>query len=155
MPTDPVYNPQLPDFDASMNEQSHSPWQESSPWPESLYSSSGGSSWSALAAGLVAGACLGAAVALLYAPMRGAAMRSSLRDYAGQGAQRLTDLLEDGRSLAEDAVHRAASLIDEGRRAFRTSAGASGATGSPSQPLTASVAEISGYDRRFEEPLGG
>jgi hypothetical protein len=92
-------------------------------------------------------------------------MRSSVRSYASQGSARLSELIESGRCLAEDAIHQASSLIEEGRRALRTSSGLSASASSSSasstspsyssQPLTASVAEISGVDRRFEEPLGG
>jgi hypothetical protein len=100
---------------------------------------------------------------LIFTPMRGSDVRSSVRSYASQGGARLSELLESGRCLAEDAAHQASALIEEGRRAFRTSrASSSGSSSSmsassysSSQPLTASVAEISGLDRRFEEPLGG
>lgn len=136
MPMDPVYNPQLP-------------LSSSSP-------SSSCSSWSSLAAGLCAGAVAGAALALVFAPMRGSDMRRSVRSYASQGGERLSQLMESGRCLAEDTIHRASALIDEGRRALRTtSTSASPSSASSPQPLTASVADISGIDRRFEEPLGG
>lgn len=161
MPSDPVYNPHLPS--SSLASTSGSPWSSSS----SSMSSESCSSWSSLAAGLCAGACAGAALALIFTPMRGSDMRNSVRNYTSQGGARLSELIESGRCLAEDAIYRASALIDEGRRAFRTSSGlsASGSSSSSassmsssyssSQPLTASVAEISGLDRRFEEPLGG
>ena len=128
-----------------------------------------GTSWSSLAAGLCAGACAGAALALIFAPMRGSDMRNSVRNYASQGGERLSQLVESGRCLAEDALKQAAGVIEEGRRAFRTQADAasrasSGLSPSSSssgrgyatpEPLTASVAEIAGLDGRFEEPLGG
>jgi hypothetical protein len=89
-------------------------------------------------------------------------MRNSVRNYAAQGGERLSQLVESGRCLAEDAFNQAASVIEEGRRAFRTSAEAASSASSSSprtysspEPLTASVAEIAGHDRRFEEPLGG
>ena len=135
MPMDPVYNPQLPASSSSLS------------------SSESYSSWSSLMAGLCAGAFAGAALALIFAPMRGSDMRRSVKSYASQGGERLSNLMESGRSLATDAANRASGLIEEGRHAFRTSRGRSSAS-SP-QPLTASVAEISGVDRRFEEPLGG
>jgi gas vesicle protein len=123
---------------------------------------SSNTSWSSLAAGLCAGACVGAALALIFAPMRGTDMRNSVRNYASQGGERLSRLVESGRCLAEDAFNQAASVIEEGRRAFRPSADAASSSSSASsrtysspQPLTASVAEIAGLDRRFEEPLGG
>jgi len=116
-------------------------------------------SWSAVAAGLCAGACLGAAAALLMAPMRGSELRSSIRNYASQGSGRVSQLLESGRCLAEDAIHQVTSVIEQGRQAFRTSSSSPSSTASSSsssQPLTASVSDISsGFGRRFEEPLGG
>jgi gas vesicle protein len=149
MPSDPVYNPSL--SSSSLASASGSPWSSSS---SSMSSSESCSSWSSLAAGLCAGACAGAALALIFTPMRGSEMRNSVRSYASQGGTRLTELIASGRCLAEDAVHQASALIEEGRRAFRTRSGMSSSYSS-SQPLTASVAEISGLDRRFEEPLGG
>jgi hypothetical protein len=86
-------------------------------------------------------------------------MRSSIRRYASDGSQRLSRIVDDGRAVAEAAMHRAAALMEQGRRAFSTkpvtASLSTGTTYSSSQPLTASVAEISGIDRRFEEPLGG
>jgi gas vesicle protein len=151
MPTDPVYNPQLPS--ASMASSRSSDLSSTSPWSDSV-STPDASSWSALSAGLVAGAVAGAALALMYAPMRGSEVRRSIRRYASDGSQRLSQIVENGRSMAGGAIERAASLMEQGRSAFRT-AGTSGPSHRPSQPLTASVAEISGVDRRFEEPLGG
>jgi gas vesicle protein len=157
MPTDPVYNPQLPSSSSSMYSPSSS-YFSSSRSSSSLSSSESCSSWSSLAAGLCAGAAAGAALALIFAPMRGSEMRDSVRRYASTGGERLSHLIEGGRCAAEDAINRVSSLIEEGRRAFRTSSdlSASGSSSySSSQPLTASVAEISGMDSRFEEPLGG
>lgn len=163
MPTDPVYNPQLP---------SASDWNPPSSavdsWSGTVSASRGPvSSWSAWSAGLVTGAVAGAAIALMLTPKRGADVRSSIRQYASDGGERLHRLVDNGRSMAGDAVHRAASLIEQGRSALRSGSSA-GTTwsdspsnaprpmrSSSSQPLTASVAEITGVDRRFEEPLGG
>ena len=159
MPTDPVYTPSLP---YSGRSSIHGSPESGSSMARSSCRSS--SSWG-LAAGLCAGAVAGAAIALLSTPKRGSEVRSSLRSYASQGGERLQELVSTGRCLAEDAIHQATALIEEGRRAFTTSSapsasGSNGSTGSwssssSSQPLTASVAEISGRDRRFEEPLGG
>ena len=78
-----------------------------------------GSSMIGLGLGLVAGVAAG----LLLAPMRGSQMRQSLR------------------SRADGALDRGMSLIEEGRRAFRTRRlGAQ----SESAPLTATVGEIAG-----------
>jgi gas vesicle protein len=157
MPTDPVYNPHLPS--ASMSSSRSSDMGSLSSWSSDASASQSCTSWSALSAGLVAGAVAGAALALAYAPMRGSQMRSSIRRYASDGSDRLARMVENGRCAAEDALHRAASMIEEGRRAFRTESGpssvSSGASYSSAQSLTASVAEISGVDRRFDEPLGG
>jgi hypothetical protein len=70
------------------------------------------------------------------------------------------------RSYAQDAFGQAAGVVEQGRQAFRTgtdqsastSGGYSSSQGRPNstpETLTASVAEIAGLDRRFEEPLGG
>jgi gas vesicle protein len=163
MPTDPVYNPQLP---------SASDWNPPSSavdsWSGNVSTPRGPiSSWSAWSAGLLTGAVAGAAITLMLTPRRGAEVRSSIRHYASDRSERLSRFVDNGRSMAGDAVHRAASLIEQGRNALRSSLGSAGSTWSnsasggsrtmrsTSQPLTASVAEISGMDRRFEEPLGG
>jgi gas vesicle protein len=159
MPTDPVYNPHIPS--ASGADSSPSSWSGSATSSSSLSSvDESGISWSSLAAGLCAGACVGAGLALIYAPMRGSELRSSVRSYAAQGGERLSNLMESGRSIAEDAFSRASSLMEQGRHAFRTGSGITDSStvrssASSPQPLTASVADISGRDRRFEEPLGG
>lgn len=69
-----------------------------------------------LAVGLVAGAAAG----LLAAPMRGSAMRASLR------------------SRADDALDRGITLFEEGRRAFRSRRG----MGETGPALTATLGEI-------------
>jgi gas vesicle protein len=171
MPSDPVYNPSLPHSGYSSMSGSSSSGLSSSSTRSVSSCASSSSSWG-FVAGVCAGAAAGAAVALLYTPKRGSEIRSSLQSYAAQGGERLQELVATGRCLAEDALHQAAALIEEGRRAFNTSAalassGSSsssdssgptslrGVTSNSSQPLTASVAEMSGVDRRFEEPLGG
>lgn len=148
MPTDPVYNPHLP---------SASVWSPSSssmrsnvlPSDQLSTADESSSSWSALSAGLLAGAVAGAALALMFTPSRGTEMRDSIRRYASDGAERASSLIEQGRRALRSGWD---SASDSARSAspFNT-----GATRSGSQPLTASVAEISGIDRRFEEPLGG
>ena len=110
---------------------------------------SGSSCTTSSLAGFVCGAAAGVALALLFTPLRGAAVRARLRNYASDGTGKLQVLIESGRSMAQDYLHQTASVIEEGRRAFRTSGYSS------PQPLTASVAEISGTSLRFEEPLGG
>jgi len=151
MPTDPIYNPSIP-----LSSMSSSP--TSSSWASSPASDTS-HSWSAIAAGLCAGGFVGAAAALMLAPMRGSEFRSSIRSYASQGGDRLSNLIESGRCLAEDALHQLTSAIEQGRQALRTSStsdSSASSSYSSSQPLTASLSDMSsGVGRRFEEPLGG
>jgi len=103
----------------------------------------------------------------MFAPAPGADVRRSIRRAASDSGQRLSRVVGNGRAMAGDAVHRASELIEQGRHAFGSGrAGAasiapesaplsSDMSRSGPQPLTASVAEISDVDRRFEEPLGG
>lgn len=164
MPTDPVYNPSLPY--AGSSSLSDPSTLGMSATRRSISSSEPASASWGLVAGLCAGAAVGAAFALLYTPKRGSEVRSSLRSYASQGGEKLQEIVASGRCLAEDALHRASSLIEEGRRALGTGEANAWGTNqsnassnlrsvSRSEPLTASVAELSGIDRRFEEPLGG
>jgi hypothetical protein len=73
--------------------------------------------------GLVVGLAVGAAGALLAAPMRGSDLRASLR------------------SRADGAIDRGLRLLEEGRRAFRTSSAAPAMSTSGSS-LTAPLGEI-------------
>jgi gas vesicle protein len=158
MPSDPVYNPQLPS--TSVWTPSSSALDARKPrrvGPSLMRDES--SSWSVLSVGLVTGAVAGAVIALVFAPRRGSELRSSIRHYTSDRSQQMSRMVQSGRARAGDAVHRAASLIEQGRNALRTG-GRWGATArnrsrSASPSLTASVAEISGADRRFEEPMGG
>ncbi len=74
----------------------------------------------------LAGAAVGAAVALLFAPKTGRELRKMIRDKTAEGGDYVKDagrdiygkgreLYERGRELAEDA----AELIDKGRKAVR------------------------------------
>lgn len=175
MPTDPVSNPQLPRSStwtpSSSALESQSPRQEHERERRHRrgrerymrHEQAAGSSAAALTAGLVAGALAGAAVALMFAPRRGREVRSSIRHFASDRRQQMTRLMETGRTRAGDAVHRASHLLEKGRHAFRRrerswptgTSSTSSTSSSGAQPLTASVAEISAADRRFEEPLGG
>jgi gas vesicle protein len=156
MPIDPVYNPQLPSTPvwtpSSAAVESHRSWRVGPSMRQGE-----ASSWSALSVGLIAGAVAGAAIALVFAPRRGTELRSSMRHYASERGQQVSRMVQNGRSRAGDVVQRASSLIEQGRNALRTSTrwGTSGGSREGSRPLTASVAEISASDRRFEEPLGG
>lgn len=70
-----------------------------------------------------AGCALGAAIALLYAPMTGEDMRKQIADKASDGSASFTDvgkdliergrdLYEKGRQIADDA----AEMFDQGRK---------------------------------------
>jgi gas vesicle protein len=111
-----------------------------------------------LSVGLVTGAVAGAVIALMFAPRRGSELRNSIRHYTSDRSQQMSRMVQSGRARAGDVVHRASSLIEQGRNALRTGGRWGAAPNRPrggSQALTASVAEISAADRRFEEPLGG
>jgi hypothetical protein len=78
-------------------------------------------------AGVGLGLLVGVAAGLLMAPMRGSQMRASLR------------------SRADNAVSRATALLEEGRRAFRTSSAEPALQrpeGPPTATLTATLGEI-------------
>jgi gas vesicle protein len=81
-----------------------------------------GSSMLGIGVGLLAGAAAG----LLMAPMRGSQMRASLRSHA------------------DSALDRGMTLVEEGRRAFRTR------MARESEPLTAPLAEIAQMHSRSE-----
>lgn len=58
----------------------------------------------------VCGAIVGASAALLFAPMRGDEMRSSLGDAARQSRERLRQYGETGREWANEGINRASDL---------------------------------------------
>jgi gas vesicle protein len=166
MPSDPCCTSS--DWSSSRSSSSSMGSSSSSSMGSSALSSGSSSSWMGFAAGLCAGAAAGAAVALAYAPMRGSDLRSKLAGYASQSGEQLSSLIESGRCLAEDALHQATALIEQGRQALSTSGISSPSSSSSSsssvssssystssEPLTASRSDISGRNRRFDEPLGG
>ena len=75
--------------------------------------------------GMAIGVAAGVAAGLLAAPMRGSDMRARLR------------------SRADSALDHGLTLLEEGRRAFRTSPESSVAT--PSGQLSATLGEIAAY----------
>jgi gas vesicle protein len=99
-------------------------------------------SWMGFAIGVAAGLTAG----LLAAPMRGSDMRSTLRSRASDGSQRLQSLAASGRGWAQNTMDRAMTVMEEGRRAFRTSrqAGSVEPAG-----LTATLGEIA----EMHEPM--
>lgn len=88
-----------------------------------MFGSMSGASILGLGVGLIAGAAAG----LLMAPMRGREMRGALRSRS----ERL-------RTRADQAYDRGMMLLEEGRRAFRTTRNAAG----ENTPLTATLGEI-------------
>lgn len=68
--------------------------------------------WSAF----IAGALIGAGVALLVAPQRGSELRGMLRDYANRAKD---DLAEQGKEAWDTAVERGKEYYDKGEDAIR------------------------------------
>jgi gas vesicle protein len=68
--------------------------------------------WSAL----IAGALIGAGVALLVAPQRGSELRSKLRDYADRAKD---ELMEQGRAVWDTAVKRGQDYYEKGEEVVR------------------------------------
>ncbi len=73
------------------------------------------SNWSAF----VAGAFIGAGVALLLAPQSGSELRTSLRDYASRAKDELDEATEQGRAMWDTAVERGQEYVEGGKQAFR------------------------------------
>ena len=68
--------------------------------------------WSAF----MAGALIGAGVALLFAPQRGAELRGMLRDYANRAKD---DLVDKGQEAWDTAVERGKEYYNKGEEAVR------------------------------------
>ena len=68
--------------------------------------------WSAF----IAGALIGAGVALLFAPQRGTELRGRLRDYADRAKD---DLLDKGQEAWDTAVERGKEYYDKGEKVVR------------------------------------
>jgi len=75
----------------------------------------------------VCGALVGAAAALLFAPMRGEEMRASIGDAARQGRNRLREYGEAGRDWAQGSADRAGEWTQGRMR--QSGASGSGVTG--------------------------
>lgn len=71
-----------------------------------------GAGWSAF----LAGALIGAGVALLFAPQRGSELRGMLRDYANRATD---DLVEKGHEAWDTAVERGREYYDKGEEMIR------------------------------------
>ena len=68
--------------------------------------------WSAF----MAGALIGAGIALLFAPQQGSELRGMLRNYANRAKD---DLLEKGQEALDTAVERGKEYYDKGEKAVR------------------------------------
>lgn len=68
--------------------------------------------WSAF----LAGALIGAGVALLFAPQRGAELRGMMRDYANRAKD---DLMDKGQEAWDTAVERGNEYYDKGEETIR------------------------------------
>ena len=73
------------------------------------------SNWSAF----LAGAFIGAGIALLVAPQSGSELRTSLRDYASRAKDELDEATEQGRAAWDTAVERGQEYVEGGKQAFR------------------------------------
>lgn len=63
---------------------------------------------------LLAGAAVGAAVALLYAPQSGARTKRDIRKFARKSAGRLDDLQSNIRDQVTDWVSNATEIVEDG-----------------------------------------
>lgn len=73
------------------------------------------SNWSAF----IAGAFIGAGVALLLAPQSGSELRSTLRDYASKAKDELDEATEQGRAVWDSAVERGQDYVEGGKETLR------------------------------------
>src|SRR5688500_10153895 len=73
------------------------------------------SNWSAF----IAGAFIGAGVALLLAPQSGSELRSSLREYASRAKDEFDEATEQGRAVWDKTVERGQEYVEGGKQALR------------------------------------
>ncbi len=73
------------------------------------------SNWSAF----MAGAFIGAGIALLLAPQSGTELRSTLRDYASKAKDELDEAAEQGRAAWDQAVERGHEYVATGKQSLR------------------------------------
>lgn len=76
------------------------------------HESAGGTGWSAF----LAGALIGAGVALILAPQRGAELRGMLSDYANRARD---DLMDEAEETWDTAVERGRDYYDKGEKVIR------------------------------------
>lgn len=73
------------------------------------------STWSVF----MAGALIGAGVALLLAPQSGHELRSTLRDYTTKAKDELDEAAEQGRAAWDQAVERGQEYVASGKQTMR------------------------------------
>lgn len=73
------------------------------------------SNWSAF----MAGALIGAGIALLLAPQSGNELRSTLRDYASRAKDELEEATEQGRAAWDSAMERGQDYVEGGKQTLR------------------------------------
>jgi gas vesicle protein len=106
------------------------------------------------------GIACGAALGVLLSPTRGALVRSAVRDYASQSSERLQQLASSGMHWAEDTLHQAMGVLEQGRQAFSTSSSGSSSsarssTSGSSASLTASISDRLSASGRSLDDLSG
>ena len=67
----------------------------------------------------IAGAVVGAGVALLFAPQMGSQLRGLLRDYAARGKDELDDAVDRGANVLDSAVERGQEFVEKGKESLR------------------------------------
>lgn len=101
------------------------------------------SNWSAF----LAGAFIGAGIALLMAPQSGSELRSTLRDYASKAKDELDETAEQGRAAWDTAVERGQEYVEGGKQALRN-AGRSARDSAENIAQTAEKAATEAASRR-------
>ena len=67
----------------------------------------------------LAGALLGAGIALLLAPQSGAQMRGLLRDYAARARDEFDEVIEQGAEAYGSAMERGQEFVEKGKESLR------------------------------------
>jgi gas vesicle protein len=88
----------------------------------------GTSTINVFACGVLCGAALGAAIALLYAPKPGVDMRRQMSDSAQRLKRRASVAYEDASHAVSDVMARSRRAIEVGREAFKEARSADGTT---------------------------
>jgi len=82
----------------------------------------GRNGFSSSASIFLAGACIGAGIALLFAPQTGVQLRTTLRGYAEKTKDELNEAWDTAMESGKEYVERGKEYIEEGQEAL-TSAG--------------------------------